>query len=328
MEIEQEQAQNLDIFGVIKESIKVVVSWKPIFGQITLLHILPLSIIFLSHIWISEWLFGEILYDEDLLLFTREGSTTYNDMVDLIHTEKMLFIIFTIIYYIFVIIFSLISTSAVVYTIACIYTEKDLTFKKLMRVVPRVWQRLMVTFMWSSFVVFAYNFASCFVLVFAINIGVITDGWGLLIFLITYLTGFAYIGIIWQLACVISVLEDISGFQAISKSKDLIQGKTMVAGTIYILVNSSFAGIQLETVLLGPDPMQQWGNITAYGLLCIALVVLILFGLVSQTIIYFVCKSYHNEVIDKPSLADHLEEFTGEYMPLLDRDVQLGKFPA
>lgn len=328
MEIEQEQAQNLDIFGVIKESINVVFSWKTIFGQITLLHILPLSVIFLSHIWISEWLFGEILYDEDLLLFTREGSPTYNDIVDLIHTEKMLFIIFTILYYIFVIIFSLISTSAVVYTIACIYTEKELTFKKLMRVVPRVWQRLMVTFMWSSFVVFAYNIASCFVLVFAINMDLITDGSGLLIFLVTYLIGFAYIGIIWQLACVISVLEDISGIQAISKSKDLIKGKTMVAGTIYILVNSSFAGIQLETVLLGPDPMQQWGNISAYGILCVALVVLILFGLVSQTIIYFVCKSYHHEIIDKPSLADHLEEFTGEYMPLLDRDVQLGKIPA
>lgn len=328
MEIEQEQAQNLDIFGVIKESINVVFSWKTIFGQITLLHILPLSVIFLSHIWISEWLFGEILYDEDLLLFTREGSPTYNDIVDLIHTEKMLFIIFTILYYIFVIIFSLISTSAVVYTIACIYTEKELTFKKLMRVVPRVWQRLMVTFMWSSFVVFAYNIASCFVLVFVINMDLITDGSGLLIFLVTYLIGFAYIGIIWQLACVISVLEDISGIQAISKSKDLIKGKTMVAGTIYILVNSSFAGIQLETVLLGPDPMQQWGNISAYGILCVALVVLILFGLVSQTIIYFVCKSYHHEIIDKPSLADHLEEFTGEYMPLLDRDVQLGKIPA
>ncbi|XP_074339752.1 uncharacterized protein LOC141677644 [Apium graveolens] len=328
MEIEQEQAQNLDIFGIIKESINVVVSWKTIFGQITLLHILPLSVIFLSHIWISEWLFGEILYDEDLLLFTREGSPTYNDIVDLIHTEKMLFIVFTILYYIFVIIFSLISTSAVVYTIACIYTEKDLTFKKLMRVVPRVWQRLMVTFMWSSFIVFAYNIASCFVLVFAINMDLITDGLGLVIFLVTYLIGFAYIGIVWQLACVISVLEDISGIQAISKSKDLIQGKTMVAGTIYILVNSSFAGIQLETILLGPDPMQQWGNISAYGMLCVALVVLILFGLVSQTIIYFVCKSYHCEIIDKPSLADHLEEFTGGYMPLLDRDVQLGKIPA
>ncbi|KAL1804622.1 hypothetical protein ACET3Z_027690 [Daucus carota] len=328
METEQERARDLDIIGVIKESFNLVISWKTIFGQITLFHILPLSITFMSHIWISEWLFGEITYDEDLLLFTRAGSPTYNDIIDLIQTEKMLFILFTILYYIFAIIFSLISTSAVVYTIACIYTEKDLTFRKLMRVVPRVWQRLMVTFMWSSFIVFAYNIASCFVLVTAINIEAITDAWGLLIFLITYLIGFAYIGIVWQLACVTSVLEDLSGIRAISKSKDLIKGKTLVAGTIYVLVNTSFAGIQVETIMLGPDPMQEWGNISGYAILCVALVVLILFGLVSQTIIYFVCKSYHQENIDKPSLADHLEEFTGEYMPLLDKDVQLGKIPA
>lgn len=328
MEKEQEEAQYLDVFGVIRETINIVASWSTIFAKITFFHILPLSIIFLSHLWISQWLFGEILYDQDRLMFTRVGTRTYNDLRDLILNEEVLFFLFTILYYIFVIIFSLVSTSAVVYTIACIYTGKDLTFKKLMRVIPRVWQRLMVTFIWSSFVVFAYNMMSCLVFAALVALGNNIEWWEFWIFFIAYLLGLIYIGMIWQLACVVSVLEDLSGIQAMAKSKDLIQGKVMVAGTIYIMVNFSFVVIQLVVMVLGPDPIEQSGNMYVYGILCITLVVLILFGLVSQTIIYFVCKSYHHETIDKPSLADHLEEYAGEYMPLIDKDVQLGAIQA
>lgn len=328
MEREQEEARYLDLFGVVRESINIVSSRRTIFSKITFFHILPLSIIFLSHLWISQWLFGEILYDEDRLLFTRVGTPTYNDLRDLILNEEVLFFLFTILYYIFVIIFSLVSTSAVVYTIACIYTGKDLTFKKLMKVVPKVWQRLMVTFIWSSFIVFAYNMMSCLVFASLVALGGIIDWWEFWVFFIAYLVGLIYLGMVWQLACVVSVLEDLSGIQAMMKSKILIQGKAMVAGTIYILVNFSFAVIQLVVIVLGPDPTQQWGNIYVYGILCFTLVVLILFGLVSQSIIYFVCKSYHQETIDKPSLADHLEEYAGEYMPLIDKDVQLGTIQA
>lgn len=63
------------------------------------------------------------------------------------------------------------------------------------------------------------------------------------------------------------------------------------------------------------------------GILCFLLLVkVILFGLVIQTVFYFVCKSYHHENIDKSSLSDHLEYYFGEYVPLKEQDVQLGEF--
>jgi len=41
-----------------------------------------------------------------------------------------------------------------------------------------------------------------------------------------------------------------------------------------------------------------------------------LIGLLTQSVFYFVCKSYHHESIDKSSLSDHLEVYLGDYVPL------------
>ncbi|WVZ14091.1 hypothetical protein V8G54_011657 [Vigna mungo] len=54
-----------------------------------------------------------------------------------------------------------------------------------------------------------------------------------------------------------------------------------------------------------------------------ATLLLYLFQLVIQTVLYFVCKSYHHQNIDKSSLSDHLEVYHGEYEPLKAKDVQM-----
>jgi hypothetical protein len=64
-----------------------------------------------------------------------------------------------------------------------------------------------------------------------------------------------------------------------------------------------------------------------YGFIMLALLcVVVLFALVVQTVVYFVCKSYHHESIDKSNLSDHLEVYLGEYVPLNAKDVQLEQF--
>ncbi|KAE8077034.1 hypothetical protein FH972_015640 [Carpinus fangiana] len=127
-------------------------------------------------------------------------------------------------YVTFVLILSLFSTSAVVYTVACIYTGREVTFEKLMSTVPRS-----------------------------------GTGSGL-----------------------------CSPSQAVLRK----------------VVESD--GRELSLV-----------NRVAYEIVCLLLYSkLILFGLVIQTVIYLVCKSYYHEIIDKSVLSDHLEVYGGDYVPL------------
>lgn len=330
MDREQEEMQFLGLFGIYKESYKIIISWRKIFSQITLTLILPLSFIFLIHIQISNILFRKIMNNTNEILETQQGTPQYQKLSDIITSEWTTFLLFKLVYFTSLLIFSLLSTSAVVYTIASIYTAREVTFKRVFSVVPKVWKRLMVTFLCTFFAFFVYNTLAILVfIIWALSINYKSGGIAILVIIgILYFVGMLYLTILWQLASVVTVLEDSYGFKAMMKSNNLIKGKIGLSTLIFLKLNVSFFGIQfLFTKLV----VKAWGltlvDRTAYGILCFVLLShLFLFGLVIQTVLYFVCKSYHHQSIDKSALSDHLEVYHGEYEPLKDKDVQLENY--
>ncbi|RDY06648.1 hypothetical protein CR513_09329, partial [Mucuna pruriens] len=329
MDREQEEMQFVGFFGVYKEASKMILSWRRIFSQITVTLILPLSFIFLIHIEVSNLLFRKILFNSIQMDETNPNTPRYNKLSDMVSSEWITLLLFKIAYFTLLLIFSLLSTSAVVYTIASIYTAKDVTFKKVMSVVPKVWKRLMLTFLCAFAAFFAYNIVTMLVMfLWLVTIGV-DGGWFaisvLILVLVLYFTGFVYLTVVWQLASVVTVLEDSWGIRAMVKSKELIKGKMFLSVFVFLtLVVSLF----LIRVLFKATVVDGWSvgyaDRIAYGVLCFFLLsCLFLFGLVLQTVLYFVCKSYHHENIDKSALADHLEVYRGEYVPLTAKDVQM-----
>ncbi|GMP46590.1 hypothetical protein CsSME_00014679 [Camellia sinensis var. sinensis] len=313
MDREQEEMQFLGLFGIYRESYKIIISWRKIFSQITLALILPLTFIFLAQIEVSNFLISKIVRTEIQLDETPIGTKKYNKLSDLISSEWTTFLLFKFIYFTFLLVFSLLSTAAVVYTIACVYTARDITFKKIMSVVPKVWKRLMITFLCAFLAFFAYHvLAFLTIVLWFFTVGFTKLGWFVFFVLwIIYVIGSLYLTIVWQLASVVSVLEDYKGLRAMLKSKDLIKGK------ILVLIQILFQKVVVYGELGGFSRV-------VFGILCFLLLFkLFLFGLVIQTVIYFVCKSYHHENIDKSSLSDHLEVYLGDYVPLKTKDVQL-----
>ncbi|KAL9330997.1 hypothetical protein ACSQ67_000607 [Phaseolus vulgaris] len=297
MDREQEEMQFVGFFGVYKEASKIILSWRKIFSYITLTLILPLSFIFLIHIEVSTLLFRKILYNSIVMDETKPDTPQYNKLSDMISSEWITLVLFKLAYFTLLLIFSLLSTSAVVYTVASVYTAKEVTFKRVMSVVPKVWKRLMLTFLCAFAAFFAYNIVTMLVIfLWAISIGLNTGRVVVFVFIaVLYFIGFVYLTVVWQLASVVTVLEDSWG---------VLFKQTVVDGWT---VNSL--------------------DKTAYGVLCFLLLsCLFLFGLVVQTVIYFVCKSFHHQNIDKSALADHLEGYRGEYEPLTAKDVQLEQY--
>lgn len=141
---------------------------------------------------------------------------------------------------------------------------------------------------------------------------------------ILFMVGFFYLVMVWQLANVISVMENEYGFKALKKSKKLIKGKLGIAFSILLVINicailisemiKKFVGVGLVVkISYGIPSVMLWSLVT-------------LFSVVAQTIFYLVCKSYHRESIDKSLLGDHLDVFVGEYVPLKNEDIQLDHF--
>ncbi|KAK2656203.1 hypothetical protein Ddye_009255 [Dipteronia dyeriana] len=319
MDREQEQLQSLGFFGTIKESFKILFSWKKIFTHITLTLILPLSIFYLVQIEISD------------LISSKVSNTSNNTITTTSHrrsTDSIFLGIFKFVDLVFYLILYLLSTAAVVYTVACFYAAKQTTYKKVMKIVPKVWKRLLVTFLWSVAISFVYHVVALgvfalWIFLLANTVAGLVVG---VVILILYLVGLVYIIVIWQLACVVSVLEEKYGLKAMKKSRVLIKGKMGVAVLTLILFGFCFGGID---VLFERYVVVEWSrNVLISIFVAIGCVVLLvpvtLLSLVVETIIYFVCKSYHHENIDKSSLSDHLEEYLGDYVRLnRSKDVQL-----
>ncbi|KAI3686093.1 hypothetical protein L1987_79763 [Smallanthus sonchifolius] len=226
--------------------------------------------------------------------------------------------------------FKIIISSAVVYTIASVYTGRELTFKKVMSVVPKVWKRLMVTFACVFLAFLVYNLS--LVLIIITYVKVLPNGefvdYLLIAVFITYGMWFIYMTMMWQLASVVSVLESVYRFKAMTKSMNLIKGNREIATYIFFLLNMSSALIQFsfESFMVEGRFLEVWKRVV-FGVLCfILLLTLFLFGLVIQTILYLVCKSYHHENIDKGDLSSHLESYLGDYERLNSKQVQLEEY--
>ncbi|XP_023873729.1 uncharacterized protein LOC111986330 [Quercus suber] len=322
MDREQEEMQFLGLFGIYKEAFKIMYSWWRLFGQISLVLILPLSVIVLVHIEVSEVLLSKIVHNEIVLDDTRAGSPTYNKVSDVFSSEWTTYWLFKVAYITILPILSLLYTSAVVYTIACIYTGREVDFKKVMSVVPKVWKRLIATFFYSGLFFVVYSIVAVVIFICILGFG---STKAFIVFGILYCVGLVYMTIVWQLASVVTVLEDAYGFRALIKSKALLQGKMGVAALVFLKLNISFLIIQglFENLVVHGVSLGIVSRV-GYGVLCsLLLSSLFLFGLVVLTVLYFVCKSYHHEHINKSALSVHLEVYLGEYVPLNARDVQL-----
>ncbi|TVU43811.1 hypothetical protein EJB05_10308, partial [Eragrostis curvula] len=114
------------------------------------------------------------------------------------------------------------------------------------------------------------------------------------------------------------------------KSKDLIHGKLPTAAAIFFTLNVIFAVVEVAFrawVVRGAAHGIGGGTRFLLGLLMLAaLCAVVMLALVTQTIVYLVCKSYHHESIDKANISDHLEVYLGDYVPLKASDVQMEQF--
>ncbi|CAG7897554.1 unnamed protein product, partial [Brassica rapa] len=189
--------------------------------------------------------------------------------------------------------------------------------------IPKVFKRLMITFLWVALLMFAYN--SVFLVFLAILIlALYLNSVGLAIIAgvivsVLYFGVHVYFTALWHLGSVVSVLEPVYGLAAMRKAYELLKGKTrmaMVLVFVYLLLCAVIGGAFGGIVVHGGGKFGTLTRTLVGGLLVGLLVMVNLVGLLVQSVFYYVCKSYHHQTIDKTVLYDHLGGYLGEYVPL------------
>ncbi|KAI8531427.1 hypothetical protein RHMOL_Rhmol11G0136100 [Rhododendron molle] len=329
MDREQEDMQFLGLFGIYLESDKIIFNFRTFSTKITLALILPLSLIFLTYIAVCEFFLSKIHHTENEIDQVPEGMYQYAKLSGVRSSESTMFHFVSMVYFYFFLCFYRLSTSEVVYTTASIYTSRDVTIKIVMTVVSKIQKRLAVTFncfflLFSLYTVVVIAMPAlvvwCFTIEYVNKVGLVF----FVVIVILYTVGFVYMTLVWQLASIISVLEDMEGLKAMIKSRNLIKGKMWIAVVVFFKLNFAMVGIGIlfERQVVHTGSFGVVGRL-GFGFLCLLFLVKVyLFGFVIQTVIYFVCKSYHHENIDKLSLSNRLEVYLSEDVPLTAKDVQ------
>ncbi|CAJ2677879.1 unnamed protein product [Trifolium pratense] len=273
MDLAPEELQFLNIPNILRESISIPKTSPKTFYLITLTLIFPLSFAILAHSLFTHPLISQL-------------QSPFTDPAQSEHDWTLLLII-QFFYLIFLFAFSLLSTAAVVFTVASLYTSKPVSFSSTISAIPKVFKRLFITFLWVTLLMIVYNVV--FVLSLVIMVIALDSDNSFLLFLsvvailLLFLVAHVYITALWHLASVVSVLEPIYGFAAMKKSYELLKGR------VRIVIGGFLVGV---------------------------LVIVNLVGLLAQSVFYYVCKSYHHQGIDKSALHDHLGGYLGEYVPL------------
>ncbi|KAK9080746.1 hypothetical protein SSX86_000504 [Deinandra increscens subsp. villosa] len=314
---------------IFSHSFRTIRTWNKLFAQITFTLLLPLTLIFIAHIEISMRLFNQIERDP-FSVFTA----AFDSYQSYFHTGASSaawrrYLLFKSLSIAGIGIFSLLSAASVVFTIASVYTGRDVTFRKSMKSVPQIWKRLAVTFLFSFVTLFAFcllasvvNFLfTAAIGEFAVDVLPAVD--------VISAAYFLYLTAVWQLATVVSVLESSRGLKSMLKAMDLMKGKTksalMIACILYPFL--AVAITEYMSMVDGGAAVAPVSRVMIRIVCAVMILIVFLLFNVTQTVLYLVCKLHHGETIDPVSLSTYLGAYLSDSRPVFrtGEDIQLGR---
>ncbi|MBA0688190.1 hypothetical protein Goari_005993, partial [Gossypium aridum] len=179
------------------------------------------------------------------------------------HHEWTLLLTFQFFYLIFLFAFSLLSTAAVVFTVASLYTSKPVSFSLTISAIPKVFKRLFTIFAWIALLMFVYDallIAFLFMFFIAVDTqNIVLSFLAFMVILVLFLGVHVYITALWHLASVVtvvSVLEPIYGLAAMKKSYELLKGRINMAFILilgYLAICGVIGGIFGSLVVHGGE---------------------------------------------------------------------------
>ncbi|EYU28808.1 hypothetical protein ABFS82_12G097100 [Erythranthe guttata] len=294
--------RSMSALEILRETVRILRYNSAGFMAIVAVLICPVSAVVLSNVLVnqslSKWLSIRLLLIAKssglpLRPFVKHSCQKLSETVVSVTLSFPLFITL-----------SLLSKAAVVYSVDCTYSRRKFDSSKLYVIVSKIWKRVVFTYLWVCLVV-----SGCVTLflvllivvssVFFLIMGFPSD----LILYPAMVVGFLFSVvlantiIICNIAVVISVLEDVSGPQALLRSSSLIKGQTQVGLLIFLGSTIGMAFVEglfehrVKTLSYGDGSSRIWEG----PLLVVMYSFVVLIDSMMSAVFYFSCKSYRME---------------------------------
>ncbi|XP_042500620.1 uncharacterized protein LOC122078619 [Macadamia integrifolia] len=232
------QFHSMNALEILRETVRILRYNSSVFMGIAVVLICPVSAVLLSNVLVDRSIVKRLTIR--LLVVARSTGLPLKPFIKQSCQRLSEMALANIFCFPMYITFSLLSKAAVVHSVDCTYSRKKFDVTKFFTIILKIWKRLVATYIWACMVIVGCIALFLVLLVAVCNIFSIVGFSSDLIVYPAMMIGlvfsivFANAIIICNLAIVISVLEDISGPEALLRSSILIQGQTQVGLLIFL----------------------------------------------------------------------------------------------
>ncbi|KAK9063614.1 hypothetical protein SSX86_017485 [Deinandra increscens subsp. villosa] len=293
--------QSTSALEILRETIRILRYNLSGFMAIGAVLICPVSAVLLSNVLVDQSLVKQL--SVRLLLVAKSSGLPLGPAVEHSCQKFSETAVSTVMCFPLYITLLLISKAAVVYTVDCTYSRKTFDSSKFYIIVSKIWRRVVTTYLLVCTVIigclvsFLVLLAGAGILLSVIGFSRDLIAYTAVLFGLLFSVVFANAVIICDLSMVISVLEDVSGSEALVRSSVLIRGQTQVGLMIFLGSTIGMAFIEglfehrVKTLSYGDGSSRIWEG----PLLVIMYSFVVLIDFMMSTVFYFSCKSYSLE---------------------------------
>ncbi|KAG4917634.1 hypothetical protein HKD37_20G055505 [Glycine soja] len=298
------QVQSMNALEILRETVRILRfnSWG--FMAIAFMLICPVSAVLLSNVIVDESIVKNLSIR--LMLVAQTSGLPLRPIIKQSCQRFAETVVSSAMCFPFYATLLLLSKAAVVYSVDCTYSRKKFDASKFCVIVAKFWRKILFTYMWVCTVIVCCITLFCvFLVAFCSALAVL----GFLPDVVVYcamLVGlvfsvvFANAIIICNIAMVISVLEDVSGAQAMLRSSILIKGQTQVGLLIFLGSTIGMAFVEglfehrVKTLSYGDGSSRVWEG----PLLVVMYSFVVLIDSMMSAVFYFSCRSSNMEISD------------------------------
>ncbi|BFG20797.1 hypothetical protein CerSpe_070710 [Prunus speciosa] len=311
----------LELVGTLRESQKLFFRNVKLMSCIFLLIISLSSILFLSCMLSIKPPITDFALKARLLPATSPGTPEFANLLSTLKGELRLFVGLE---WIFVIAFcfsSLFFATASILASAVTYCGKDMSIKELLSRAVKSLKRPFLTWFYITLLRLGYYL---FLIAFLVSLVLILDltftepSLSSIIILLPAIVFEAYLAVVWNLALVVSVLEEKCGIEALGKAGQLIKGLRMRGLFLNLLFVALSYLVSHGVHKFGKTVMSSNAAMIPLLLLNSISCLIIMFNLMAYTVLYHDCKATHGEELE---MQGDTENTKVAFTPLISADL-------
>ncbi|KAG9456035.1 hypothetical protein H6P81_000543 [Aristolochia fimbriata] len=295
----------MGVMGILSESFRVPFRLGRLGILLAFSLILPSSILFIANVFALRPFYLDIHLKSNEQNITEKGTPRYDELFSGMEKDVRVIMGEEAAFFLAGSILQLLATVAAIYASGLAHWGQKVSPRDLFVRVGSIWRRPLIT--WLCIGVFKLGYL--FLLVLFVGLLVLITQLGTTLFstlaILVTLSGllyYLYLGMVWELGLVISVMEEGSqGFSALGKAGELIKGRRLQGLLLYLLFTIT------EIALFWFFWSHRWfPKFARTGVVPLAIAVTLtclscliaLFSTVVYTVFYCVCKESRGEEIE------------------------------